>query len=69
MFLPPRALLEGLLELSWAVLGASWAVLRPSGEPLEPSWAILSRFDNTLAVLEALLEAILAVWRPKKPPK
>ena len=33
----PRALLEGLLELSWAVLGASWAVLRPSGEPLELS--------------------------------
>ena len=33
------------------------------------SWAISSRLGVILAVLEALLEAILAVWKPKRAPE
>ena len=53
----------------WAVLEGSWAVLMPSWGPLEPSWAILGHLGVSLAVLEAVLEAILAVWRPKRAPE
>ena len=36
----PRALQEGLLELSWAVLGASWVVLGLSWALLGPPWTV-----------------------------
>ena len=62
----PLGALLGRLGPSWEL---SWAVLRPSWGPLKPSWAILGHLGVSLAVLEAVLEAILAVWMPKRAPE
>ena len=53
-FLPPRALLEGLLELSWAVLGRLGALLGRLDAVLGASLAVLGHLGPSLCQLGSL---------------
>ena len=64
-FLPLRAFLGILLELSWGLLGSSWAVLRPSCAilgPLGPSRGLLGQSCDHLGGSFGCLRTIFAVF-------